>query len=404
MTPKKRRIRMRFGAAVAVLPVAALGFAACSSSATSSSSTSASSAGSSSPSAGSSSPAATAGGSATASSLVAQAEAVIAAYSKTPTQITLTTPLPSKPPTGKTIVYLDQPTVPAVSTVGDGVRAAAQALGWNFDEIDYDPSNPASLQAAFTSALTKHPVAVSVDGTPVSLFGASTIAEYAKAGVPIIASAVAAVTPGSDGTVIGTSGNSKTDAETGTIMADWVIANSNADGDVLVVHVPGFDVLDAFVDNFKSAISACTGCKATYVNATLSDVSSDAINTIITAKLRQDPGIKYLVYDDGDWASGINSALSAAGVQSIEIGGRNATAVQMSELQTKGQAAWAEFPLAYYGYLIVDQAARHLEGAPLESNSAIMPIQLLTSSNIAGRTSYLEPSDALAQLEKLWHV
>ena len=53
---------------------------------------------------------------------------------------------------------------------------------------------------------------------------------------------------------------------------------------------------------------------------------------------------------------------------------------------------------------MVDRAARHLEGMPIDQ-SATLPTQLLATGQDFPLTSqYLYPSDYAAQFEKLWQA
>lgn len=374
-----RTLRRRLGASLLAVPLAAT-LAACGSSSDNSSTAS------------------------TDPSVVAKAKAEIAKLKQTPTSIPDMPRLKTAPPTGKTIVFLNQPNVPAVVTEGQGVEKAAKAIGWNYASIDYDPSNPASLQQAFKTALTKKPAAVGLVGSSPSLYGASTIAEYKSAGVPIIAAAVNPITPGANGTVLGTLDNADLNAKLGGIVADWAIADSNGGAHALLLHVTGFEPLDAYTKQFKTEFARCSGCKLTEADATLGDVEGSKVNGIVTSKLRQNPDIKYVLYDEGDWAGGINSALSAAGLSDVKIGGEDPAKPELVALASKQQHAWAAHSLTLSGYFIVDQALRNLEKMKPQPNQGDVPIQILTPGNVAGRTSFDEPSDGLAQFKKLWQV
>jgi len=93
---------------------------------------------------------------------------------KTPTAINQTVPLPKAPPKGKSVVCLADDDVPSDYTICTlGIEPAAKAIGWNYSSIYFDPSNPASLDSALTSALAKNPAAViNVGGQPTSTYSA----------------------------------------------------------------------------------------------------------------------------------------------------------------------------------------------------------------------------------------
>lgn len=346
----------------------------------------------------------TSGTPAASSPVVTAAQAQVAKLTQTPTKIPDLPALPSAPPAGKTIVFLNQPNVSAVVTEGQGVQAAAEAIGWNYVSIDYDSSNPASLQQAMTTALTKNPAAVALVGAGPSLYGASIINQYKSANIPIIAAAVNPVKPGADGTVLTTMDNSDLNNKLGTIAANWAIADSGGTANVLLLHVTGFEPLDAYVKGFNDTIARCTGCHVTEADATLADVGSGQVNSIVTSKLRQNPDINYLVYDEGDWAGGINSALSAAGIKDVKIGGEDPATPELAAVAAGQQSAWAAHAMKISGYLIVDDALRALEGVDPQPAQGDVPIQIVTPDNIDGRTSFDDPADALDQFKKLWNA
>jgi ribose transport system substrate-binding protein len=351
-------------------------------------------------------PSSSPGGSSSASSAgtaLDGARSVVAEYLKTPTQITQTVPLPDPVPKGKSIIYLNQGSVPAITEIGQGVQAAAQAVGWGYSEIDYDPSNPSTLQAAFTSALAKHPTVVAVTGEATSLYGASILSAYQHAGVPIIAGATAPVT--SQQSLVGTPGSSKSNAVMGKILANWFVTDSGGDGSAVVVNLNSFPALAAFASTFGPTVaSVCKACNLYNLNITLNQVASGQVPAAVVDALRSHPAAKYVIFDDGDWASGINSALNAAGLSSIKVAGATPTPEQFSALRSKTQQAWVGFPFTYVGYEIIDTALRQVEGAPLTSNDDYVPTQILTPANVGASNAFDEPSDALQQFLKLWKV
>ena len=80
-----------------------------------------------------------------------------------PTSLSVTVPLASAPPKGKTFVWTncDSPQCPETETF---IRQATTAAGWKLRVINYQTANPATLVAAMTQALQYHPAAVGVSG------------------------------------------------------------------------------------------------------------------------------------------------------------------------------------------------------------------------------------------------
>jgi ABC-type sugar transport system substrate-binding protein len=331
---------------------------------------------------------------------VSAAKTELAQYLKVPAQIAQTVALPKASPKGKTLIYLNQSSVPTTTAIGNAAEVAAHAAGWNFSEISYDPANPASLVAAFATALLKHPTVVSVTGIDPSDF-ASTLANYQKAGVPIVVTS-GVPTPITK-TVIGLVDDSR--ADEASALASWLASDSDGTGHALLAHVTGFPSLDAIVASFKADVSTlCPHCVINEVDVPISEVEQGQESGLVISGLRSNPADKYLIFDDGDFATGINSALSAANITGTKIAGFNMQPSEASALQSGTQAAWTADNNSVTGYDIVDIALRYAEGVPVTTNDQTEPTQLLTPSNVGSISTWNEPPNALQQYEKLWQV
>lgn len=382
--PPQRRF-LRPAACVSLLMLATALAAGCSSS----SSTSAASTG------------ANSSSSATSGALSA-AQALVATYSVPPTKIYQTVPLPHTPPRGKTFVFLNQGNVPSATQEGQAAEQAAKAIGWKFDELTYDQANGASIQAAFSSALLKHPVAVGIVGTNPSLWGSSVIKEYAAAGVPIIGSSLG---PTSSSIVLGVStaaGNSLP----AHVLAAWFAVNSDGKGSALIAHIPAVAVvLDDVVTDFQAGVKEyCPGCHISVSDASFSQFEQGQQDGVVVAALRQNPSINYLFWDDGSFSTGIDSALKAAGLDNIKVAGEEMQPVNADGIRSGTEQAWTAFNIPYGGYTMIDAALRYIEKAPGTANDATIPFELMTKSNIGSSTALSAPGDALAEFEKLWKV
>lgn len=333
---------------------------------------------------------------------LANAEAGAAAFLAAPTSILQTVPLPTAPPSGMTLVMVGT-SEPTNVQVQQAIKAGAAALGWKFAVVDYDPANPATLQAAFTTALTKHPVAVVEAGTPQYEIGASVLAAYANAHVPVVISGAYPFTPSK--WIIGDPDGYANDARMGVALADWFVADSKGTGKVIMEHAPGYPILDGFTNAFSAQVTKlCPGCSIKMVDVTLPQLAAGQTVSVATSVVKANPSYKYLFFDDGDFAIGVNSALSAAGLTGIKIGGQALDAEGAAALQAGTQSAWTGYSGYYQGYGTVDVIARFVEHAPGAGSDTLQPTQLLTPGNIEKTTTWNVPANALAQFEKLWKV
>ncbi len=372
--------------------VLALAVAACGSSSSSSST------GSSAASSGSS------GGSSTAASSGSTSNSAVAAaltpYKTLPTTINITTPLKSAPPTGKTIVMLGTNNPSNVIVQQEMAKLAADAK-WNFSVVSYDPANPGTFTQAETTALSKHPQYLVEAGLPLT---ASQLAMAKSAGAKWILDSVYPVTVAPP--VIAQSDAYAQDALMGKIVADYFISDSGGKGNAVIEHVPAYPILDGFTTGFSNEVKAqCPGCKTSTTNITIPDLVAGKVGSDLVSALRSNSSANYLVFDDGPFADGITSALSAAGLSKVKIIGEAADTAGIAALKNGSEAAWTGFDPGYESYENMDIAFRDTEGMPIPlAQEAEQPTQLLTKATIGSTTNWSAPSDAQAQWLKLWHL
>ncbi|HEY1521323.1 MAG TPA: substrate-binding domain-containing protein [Solirubrobacteraceae bacterium] len=369
--------------------VLAVALAACGSASSSSSSTAAASS-------GASSTAASSGSGATAA-----ATAALTPYKTLPTTINITTPLKSAPPAGKTIVMLGTNN-PSNVIVQQEMAKLAKIAHWNYSLVSYDPANPGTFTQAETTALAKHPQYLAEAGLPLT---ASQLAMAKSAGAKWILDSVypVSVTP----PVLGQSDAYAQDALMGKIVGDYFISDSGGKGNAVIEHVPAYPILDGFTTGFANEVKAqCPGCKTSTTNVTIPDLVAGKVPSTLVSALRSNPSANYLVFDDGPFADGVTSALSAAGLSGkVKIIGEAADQAGTAALKTGQEAAWTGFDPGYEAYENMDMAFRDSEGMPIpQSEEAQQPTQLLTKDTIGSTTNWTAPTDAQAQFLKLWHL
>ena len=392
--PDRRRGRQPlargFAATIAVFAFA-LALAACgSSSSSSSSASSAASSGSSGSSSGSSGSAST-----------SAAAAALTPYKTLPTSINITTPLSSSPPKGKTIVMLGTNN-PSNVIIQQGLSKLAKTAGWNYSLVTYDPANPGTFTAAETTALAKHPQYLVEAGLPLT---ASQLAMAKSAGAKWILDSVypVSVTP----PVIGQVDSYAQDALMGKITADYFVSDSGGKGNAVIEHVPSYPILDGFTTGFANEVKAqCPACKMSTTNITIPDLVAGKASGELVSALRSNPSANYLVFDDGPFADGVTSALSAAGLNGkVKVIGEAADTAGIAALKNGSEAAWTGFDPGYQAYEDMDIAFRDAEGTTIPvSQEAVQPTQLLTKDTIGSTTNWSAPTDAQAQFLKLWHL
>ena len=385
------RLRTRGFTAIIGTLVLALALAACGS--TSSSSSTASS---SAPASSGSSTASSSGSASTSAAATALTQ-----YKTLPTTINITTPLKSAPPKGKTIVMLGTNN-PSNVIIQQGLAKLAKMAGWNYSLVTYDPANPGTFTQAETTALAKHPQYLVEAGLPLT---ASQLAMAKSAGAKWILDSVYPVSVTDP--VIGQVDAYAQDALMGKIIADYYVSDSGGKGTAVIEHVPSYPILDGFTTGFANEVKAqCPSCKTSTTNITIPDLVAGKAASQLVSSLRSNSSANYLVFDDGPFADGITSALSAAGLNGkVKVIGEAADTAGIAALKNGSEAAWTGFDPGYQAYEDMDIAFRNAEGMTVPvALEAQQPTQLLTKDTIGSTTNWSAPTDAQAQFLKLWQL
>jgi ribose transport system substrate-binding protein len=351
--------------------------------------------GSSSPDAGSSTSSDSAG--------VAAAKSFVAAHSVQPTSLPSTlTALPSKPPTGKFIAVVGQNVTSSAVDI-DGIKQAAQALGWKVTVYNSD-GTPAGTAQEMNLAVEAHPDAVIQLGFATSTFPAA-VAELAKEKIPYIVNSttdpvgpqiIAAVTTPADYT------------RRGVWIGNWIVADSDGNANIVVFNLSNYPVLNDVTDGMESTVSAdCTACKVA-----VQQVEPQAIGTTLPAQivsyLRSHPSVNYIVPTFGDLTIGLPAALASAGLtDKVKVATQSGELTQVAAGQ---QAMMVPEPDLYLGWLQTDAAVRAIMGVSLNPASyATLPSYYITKSNVPPQSQLFNGYAAIipnfqAQFKKLWKL
>jgi ribose transport system substrate-binding protein len=329
---------------------------------------------------------------------VAAATAALKPYQAAPTRINITTPLKSAPPPGKTVVVLGTPQ-PQNVQIQQTVARLAHLAHWNYALVSYDPANPATFNSAISSALAKHANYIVEAGIPVAPAILQQV-EHAGAKLAVTAVYPIAVKPP---VIVNTSADNRTQ---GNLMADYFVSASNGKGNAVIAHVPGYAILDTFTNAFTARVKAlCPGCTTTMANVTLPQLAAGQLVPTVISALKRNPSANYVAFDDGPFATGITSALAAAGLSKIKVIGEAADPAGLAAVRTGTEAAWTGYSSPYATLQVVDAMFRDAEGLPIpQAQEGVQPTQLLTKANVGSITEWNSPIDALQQFKALWKV
>jgi ribose transport system substrate-binding protein len=380
------RPRVRGLAAILGMLVLALAFAACGSDDSGTSSNASSSTG---------------GASGDASAGVAEAQKRLEPWKAAPTKITLSEPLKSKPPGGKTVVMLGT-NDPNNQKLQKGLKELTALAGWNYSTVAYDPANPATLNGAIDTALSKNPDYVAEAGIPLTQ---PMIDKVKSAGAKWVLTSVHPVDV-KDPIIVDANAYAN-DELMGKVLADFFISDSKGKGNIVIEHVPAYPILEGFTDGFQAEVKElCPDCKVKIQNITIPDLTAGKVPSVMVSALRSNPDADYVGFDVGPFAAGIDSALAAAGMaEKVKIIGEAADEAAIAGLKSGKHTAWTGFDPVYSTRVMADAMFRDSLGMPIDvEKSGLQTTQILTKDNVGDVSTWSEPKDALEQFKTLWQL
>ncbi len=333
---------------------------------------------------------------------VAAAKAIYEPFLQPPTKINQTTPLSGPVPKDKLYVFLECE-LPQCVEIGVGALEAAKAIGWKTKVIKWNTADLQTVLSAMDEALTLKPAAVTLTGIPQELW-ADREAAFAAAGAMIIPIAVADLKL-SKTVPMGAAMKADYVAD-GTLVGNWFIADSNAEGKALLADVPAYPVLTAHGTGFKAAVAAgCKKCTVTSLDVTVPQLAKGEFVSSVVSALQKDPSIKYLITTDGAFIDGLSAALDAAGMKDIKIAGGSASINNLAALDTGTENAWAGEAIHMDGWIAIDIAARAMLGMTIPDSGGRRTQQLFTKGNVGTPTLSLDkPDNFRDEFKKLWGV
>ena len=330
--------------------------------------------------------AATPSGTATASPGVTEAEQ-LATQSEAPS--TWTAPGPSidvKGLAGKTVYLITNGANQFTETVGAGIVAAGQKAGVHV-VTDYTTGGLSSADQGFAAAESQHASAIIVMSFLTSALS-TPIKQATSSGIPVIQ--IGEHDPGpltSTDQAAGVYQNvSPSYSEAGSLMADFVVADSNGHADVLLLNSP--DVGDANVETqaFQAQLAKlCPTCKVKVDGIPEVDRTTQ-LPPAVSSAIVADPNLNYIVPVFDTMYPDFASALAASSAASrISLVGFDASAAEMSLLQ-QGSGGWKAdggYDDTWLGWAVMDETFRALLHQPAVANEDI-PLRFFTHSTVQG--------------------
>jgi ribose transport system substrate-binding protein len=375
----------------AVAPVIAVLLAACSSSSSSSATGSASSG----PAAatGSASSGQAASTAEPASGGVAAVQATVAKDEAIPADIPDFGALSKAPPQGLKVAFLNC-NQPACANIATGISSAAKVQGWDLTTITYNSATPGQAVQNALDAGNKYIVMSAVQLSTIT----PQVQEAKAKGVPlfVVASNPGDLPAGSGNDLYGVVEGGDFARLEGTMIADYVIADSNGKANMVDVVDPLFPTLAATDAAEKAEFQKnCPGCTFDSLSVSADQIGAGKVPSLLVSYLQSHPSADYAGLVISDFFPGIPSALQTAGLsKKVKIVGVTAGQDEISSVAQGTSAAWVETPNYYPEWIVAQWIAQLAEG------QAISP-QSLEEGNVDDAYLVGNPAQANATLKLL---
>jgi ribose transport system substrate-binding protein len=333
---------------------------------------------------------------------------VASGYMKFPTKITQKLPLKTKAPSGLKIACLTNG-ASAINTVCQGVSEAAAATGnTSFNVVAANISIAAQIETAMNSALQQGATAIIAPTVEPNTFSAAMRQRFIDGNIPVVVGQTCVTYPIEPPFYAGAL-MCENEAAVGKSLAAWTAADSNSsNAHVLWENVSGFPVQLITLAEFKKALAAwCSSCTVDVLQITIAQYAGNQVPSMVVNRLRANPSLQYVFFDNGLFFKGLPAALDAAGLLGkVKVGGKSMDPIGQQALKDGQAAVWTAQAEGTKGDAYIDSLFRVLTKSPGTNLNFIQPLQLVTTVNVRSLPDpYIyAPTDSLAQFKKLWKV
>jgi ribose transport system substrate-binding protein len=309
---------------------------------------------------------------------VAAAQAIVDGLRTIPTEIGVTVGPSAAVPTGLKVAWLACE-LPSCTEVGEDWPAIAEALGWELKVINVESASPgAGVQEAIDWGANY----ISISGSPVAAFQEQFDAAVA-AGIKF-AFAYNGEAP-ADGILTSISGNDAV-YNAGANIANYIIADSGAAANVLMVNIQMFPVLVAEEEGIRDTLAAgCAACTFDVLPVTIPDIGVN-IPTLVASYLQENPETNYISYAFSALPIGVTAALESAGLlEGVTQVGVDFDTTGLSEIVAGTHRAWTSNPKAYSSWVMAHAMVLDAVGDEFteRANAETLPTMIVDDADTA---------------------
>jgi ribose transport system substrate-binding protein len=321
-----------------------------------------------------------------------------------------TTPLPRAPKKGLKVAFLTC-SATACSLLNPGFTSAAKALGWNPTVFTYNSATPGQAVQQAIDAGYKYIATTSITLNTIT----PQIQEAKSKGVAIFGAYTSDTPEGSANGLYGVAQNAEGDVKTGSLMANWIIANSDGKANVVYVDISLYPSLVGQGQGAQAEFSKlCPGCSFATLPVSVTQLGAGQVPAAIVSYLQAHSNVNYLYLSFQDLDAGVYSALKTAGLTSrVKIVGTEAQATQLHEIVSGEETMWSVLPEPYVMWEVVDWMARLSEGVLTPASLAAddSGVAFIVDTPSAAQKQLSEnggnwpgPQKYESEFETLWHV
>ena len=340
---------------------------------------------------------------------LARAQAIVDAAAAPPENIVPTVPLTGVPE--KKVVAWLECEQPSCAAIRPGFEAATEALGWELLTI---PAGSFAQGPGVQQAIDAGADYIAHTGSPLATAEAE-IAAAKEAGIPYLSCYATDDPDFATNNLLMQCGDDAGVFATGALISNWVIVDSAAAANVLIVNIPDFPVLVSEVEGANSAYTEnCSACKVSELNVTIDQLIAGEVPGAVASAIQADDTINYIQFTFGDLPAGVADTLEESGLLEGRkiVGVDFSAAIGLPEIIAGRHSAWTSNPKVYAAWLMVDAMARHAVGMdnPDERANALLPTFIV--SDAAGAQTMLDlgpdgwpgPATMSDQFKALWGV
>jgi ribose transport system substrate-binding protein len=302
--------------------------------------------------------------------------------------------------------------VPFIAAVEEGMRQAAEVVGARL-VVYPNQGEPSQWAQGIMTAIAQKADAITLFAQNPNLVGPQIrLAE--QAGIPVI---VVRTTGENEpcqadpqGRPYGTACIPGPFEQAGRLEADWVIAATGGEADVLVITASDANSTVSLLQGLRDEFATrCPTCQVRYIDVPIPQWA-DRVQTEVHSALLADPGINWIIPIYDSMSRYVRPAiLAAAATGRVRIATFNGTPFVLKMLQDDQSVEMdVGENLAWVGWATMDQAFRILAGAP-PVRSEHTPLRVFDDGNVdeAGRPPRLDEGYGrafIAGYKRLWGV